>query len=102
MLNRIKAWLSTPTTALQTQSRVHTGMINAHSDALNAHAKALEALQASVMELKSAHLKLRGKLYGEGLHRAPEPATKSKAEILKDWMGSTAKNATERLRNQEK
>lgn len=101
-MNRLLTALFTPSRALQRQTQAHTGMINAHSEALNSHAKAIEAMQASILELKSSHMKLRGKLYGEGLHRAPEAPPKSKAEILKDWMGSTAKNATERLRNQEK
>lgn len=97
-MNRMLTWLSTPSRAAQRAIKACTGMVNAHSDALNQHAKAIEAMQAAIQELKSSHMKLRGKLYGEGLHKVPSDQPKSKAEILRAYMGSTAVPANQRLK----
>ena len=66
MLNRISTWLST-----RRKVRELVELTAAHDDHLVNALKRISVCENQLVELNAAHLKLRGKLYGEGLHKQP-------------------------------
>jgi len=69
MFNRLSTWLSTRRRVAELVE-----MASAHDDHLVAVLKRLQIVENQLLELNSAHMKLRGKVYGEGLHRPPVDA----------------------------
>ena len=80
MLNRLSTWLST---------RKHVAdlheIVARHDAKLTDALKRLADVEEQLEKLNSAHLKLRGKVYGEGLHKlaaVPESREARKAQAL--------------------